>query len=257
MRIVVCVKQVPDLQSERAIEDGRIVRGLDDVLNELDENAVEAALSLAEEVGGSVVALTMGPEDAVDALRRSLQMGAHEAVHVRDDRLAGADVVATARVLAAAIRRLGGDEPVDLVVTGMATMDGLGAMIPDALSAILGLPALTLAAHVESDGRSIRIRRTLGEATEYLSSQLPAVLSVTDEANHPRIPNFRSMTAARKKPVETWDLEDLGLPPDAVHPAAAVVAARPRPARRAGIIVTDTGDAGSRLAAWLRERKVV
>ncbi|NLI18872.1 MAG: electron transfer flavoprotein subunit beta/FixA family protein [Actinomycetales bacterium] len=254
MRIVVCVKRVPDINSDRRIEGGRVVRGPEDVLNELDENAVEAAVSLAEQVGGTVTALTMGPPAAVDALRRALQMGADDAVLVSDERLAGSDVVATARVLGAAITRLG---DVDAVVTGMATMDGLTSMLPDALAAVLSLPALTLAASVECDGRTLRVTRTLGDAVETWATDLPALLSVTDQANQPRIPNFRTMTAARRKPVATWGLDDLGLDAVDLRPAVALLDARRRPLRREGVIVTDTGDGGRRLAAWLAEKGVV
>ena len=114
MRIVVCIKHVPDVQSERRIEDGRLVRGEEDVLNELDENAVEAAVCLAEEADGEVIALTMGPEDAEDGVRRALQMGADSGVVVADDGLAGADVVTTARVLAAAVALAGRSEEAEL-----------------------------------------------------------------------------------------------------------------------------------------------
>jgi len=114
MRIVVCIKHVPDVQSERRIEDGRLVRGEEDVLNELDENAVEAAVALAEEADGEVIALTMGPEDAEDGVRRALQMGADSGVVVADDDLAGADVVTTARVLAAAVALAGRGEEAEL-----------------------------------------------------------------------------------------------------------------------------------------------
>ena len=92
MKIVVCIKHVPDVQSERRLEGGRLVRGEDDVLNELDENAVEAAVALVEDLGGEVVALTMGPEDAEDGLRRALQMGADSGVLVTDESLAGAEI---------------------------------------------------------------------------------------------------------------------------------------------------------------------
>lgn len=252
MKIVVCVKQVPDIQSERTMEDGRLVRGPGDGLNELDENAVEAAVSLAERHSGTVTALTMGPAEAGDALRRALQMGADDAVHVLDDALAGADVGVTARVLAAAIRLVESDGPVDLVVTGMATMDSLTSMLPDALAVALALPALTLAADVECDGTTARITRTIGEHTEVLSAPLPALLSVTDQANEPRIPNFASMKAARRRPVRTVGLADLGL--GDVRPATAVLSATARPPRAPGTIVTDTGDAGERLAAFLRGR---
>jgi len=253
MRIVVCVKHVPDVQSERALdEDGHTVRGLDDVLNELDENAVEAAVSLVEEHGGEVVALTMGPDDAEDAVRRALQMGADRGVHVSDDALAGADVVTTARVLAAAVRAVG---PVDLVVTGMAALDGLTSMVPTALAAELGLPQLTLASELSVTGAGVRVRRDIGDAVEVLQAPLPALVSVTDQANEPRYPAFKAIRAARKKPVDTWSLADLGLAD--VTPATTVLSAQPRAGRDQGRIVTDSGDGGRQLAEFLIESRLV
>ena len=261
MKIVVCIKHVPDVQSERRIEGSRLVRGEDDVLNELDENAVEAAVGLVEELGGEVVALTMGPDDAEDAIRRALQMGADSGVVVSDDDLAGSDVVATARVLAAAVGRIGGVEPaggtgdVDLVVTGMASLDAMTSMLPGALAAALRVPALTLASSLEAGAEEVTITRTTGTLSEVLSAPLPALVSVTDQANEPRYPNFAAMRAARKKPVDTWDLADLGLQPRSA--AVEVVGAEARPARQAGTIRTDAGQAGRELAAWLVDSKLV
>lgn len=254
MRIVVCVKHVPDVQSDRTLdEEGRVVRGLDDVLNELDENAVEAAVSLVEEHGGEVIAVTMGPEDAEDAVRRALQMGADRGVHVVDDALAGADVVSTARVLAAAVRAV--PEPVDLVVTGMASLDGLTSMLPAALAGLLDLPQLTLASEVTVTGAQVRVRREIGAAVEVLEAPLPALVSVTDQANEPRYPAFKAIRAARKKPVDTWQLTDLGIP--APEAATAVLSAQERPAREQGRIVVDSGDGGRQLAAFLIDAKLV
>lgn len=255
MRIVVTVKHVPDAQSERRIVEGRVERGMDDVLNELDENAVEAAVSIAEDLGGSVVALTMGPDDADDALRRALQMGVDEAVHVNDPRCAGADVAVTARVLAAAIGQIGAQGPVDLVITGMASMDGLTSMLPGALAQCLSLPALTLASDLEVTEGRVTITRTVTDATEKYGAPLPALVSVTDQANEPRIPNFKSMMAAKKKPIRTLTLEDLGL--EHLSPATKVLSASPRPPREPGTIVTDTGHSGDTLVNWLRGRKVI
>ena len=261
MKIVVCIKHVPDVQSERRIEGSRLVRGEDDVLNELDENAVEAAVSLVEELGGEVVALTMGPDDAEDAVRRALQMGADSGVVVSDDDLTGSDVVATARVLAAAVGRIGGVEPaggtgdVDLVVTGMASLDAMTSMLPGALAAALHVPALTLASSLEAGAEEITVTRSTGTLSEVLSAPLPALVSVTDQANEPRYPNFAAMRAARKKPVDTWDLADLGLEPRTA--AVEVVGAEARPARQAGTIRTDAGQAGRELAAWLVDSKLV
>ena len=266
MKIVVCVKHVPDIQSERTIGDGgRVVRdGGDGTLNELDENALEAALTLAEAHGGEVVALTVGPADAVDAVRRGLQMGADEAVHVVDDALAGSDVFGTAAVLAAAIRVIEQEGPVDLVVTGMAGLDGLTSMLPAALAAELGLAQLTLASEIEVDegpeGLRLTVRRELDHATEVLSAALPALVSVTDQANEPRYPNFKGIMAARKKAVTTLALADLGVDPTAVGSSGArtrVLAATARPARENRVLITDDGEAGRTLAAYIVDNKLV
>lgn len=262
MRIVVCVKHVPDLMADRHLDDqGRVARdGGDGTLNELDENAVEAALVLAEGHGAEVVALTMGPDDAVDAVRRALQMGADRAVHVCDDALVGTDVFGTAQVLAAAVRHLAAEAPVDLVVTGMASLDALTSMLPAALAAELGWPQLTLAGAVEIDGGTVQVRRDLDHATEVLRAPLPALVSVTDQANEPRYPAFAGIMAARKKPVDTLTLADLEIDPTRVGAAAArteVLSATERPARQNRVLITDDGDAGLRLAAYLVENKLV
>ncbi|QQM66889.1 electron transfer flavoprotein subunit beta/FixA family protein [Actinomyces weissii] len=252
MKIVVAVKHVPDVQSDRRLEDGVLVRGEEDVLNELDENAVEAAVTLAEELDGQVVALTMGPADAEDGLRRALQMGADSGVLVTDEALEGADVPTTARVLAAAVKQIG---DVDLVVTGMSALDSMTSMLPGALATALQVPALTLASRLEVADGTVTVTRTLGTVTETLAAPLPALVSVTDQANEPRYPNFAAMRAAKKKPVEEWGLADLGL--EAHAPAVAVVEAQARPARETGTIITDAGQAGAQLAAWLVDKQLV
>jgi len=260
MKIVVCIKHVPDVQSERRLEEGRLVRGEDDVLNELDENAVEAAVALVEELGGEVIALCMGPEDAEDGVRRALQMGADSGVVVSDDALVGADVPTTARTLAAAVSKIGGADSgpgdVDLIITGMASLDAMTSMLPGALAAALHVPALTLAGSLEVSADEATITRSTGTVREVLSAPLPALVSVTDQANEPRYPNFAAMRSDRKKPVDVWDLGDLGL--DAVAEAGiAVVDFTERPAREAGVIRTDAGEAGRELAAWLVENNLV
>ncbi len=259
-----CVKHVPDIQSDRALgADGLLVR--DDgegTINELDENAVEAAVALAEQVrdaGGDaeVVVVTVGPDDAEDAVRRGLQLGGDAAVHVVDDAIAGSDVFGTAAVLAAVVRHLGAQQPVDLVVTGMAALDGLTSLLPAALADLLDLPQLTLASQVTLADGALTIRRDLDHATEVLRAPLPALLSVTDRANEPRYPNFAGIMAARKKPVETLTVADLaaaGLDPSVVGTAGArtaVLDAAPRPPRTDRVLVTDDGGAGAALAAYL------
>lgn len=262
MRIVVCVKHVPDLASDRRFTaDGRVDRtGGDGGLNELDENAVEAALRLVEAHGGEVVALAVGPDDADDAVRRALQMGAHRGVRVTDEALAGSDALVTAGVLAAAVRRLEQEGAVDLVVTGMAALDGLMSVVPTLLAANLDRPALTLAAELSVDldsteAGTVRARRDLEHVTEVLEAPLPALVSVTDQANEARYPAFAGIMAARKATIGVWSLADLGLDPAVVGDAGSrtrVLAATERPPREP-VVITDAGDGGLRLAAFLAE----
>ncbi|GHS88855.1 electron transfer flavoprotein subunit beta [Actinomycetota bacterium] len=264
---MVCVKHVPDIQSARSIgPDGRVVRdGGDGTINELDENALEAALVLAEQVrdgGGDaeVVALTMGPADAQDAVRRGLQLGADTAVHVLDDAAAGSDVFGTATVLAAAVRHLAATAPVDVVLTGMAGLDGLTSLVPAALADLLDLPQLTLADEVTLADGVVTIRRELDRTTEVLRAPLPVLVSVTDRANEPRYPHFKGIMAARKKPVDELTLADLGVDPATVGTAGArtaVLDAAPRPPRAERVLISDEGDAGLRLAAYLVDHRLV
>ena len=261
MRIVVCVKHVPDLMAERRLVDGRVDREQGDgTLNELDENAVEAALVLAADLDAEVVVLTVGPEDAVDAVRRGLQMGADRGVHVLDDDLAGSDVFATARVLAAAVRTVAAEAPVDLVLTGMASLDGLTSMLPAALATELGLPQLTLAIELTVVDGVVQVRRDLDHATEVLRAPLPALVSVTDQSNEPRYPAFAGIMAARKKPVDVLSLDDLGVDAASVGARGSrteVLEATERPPRENRVLITDEGDAGARLARYLVDRKLV
>ena len=179
MRIVVTAKYVPDINTERGFDDGRVVRNAGEgTLNELDENAIEAALQLVEaeresgRIGpsdGEVVVVTMAGPDGDVALRKAFQLGVDRGIRVSDDALAGSDYFGTAAVLAAAVRKLGEEAPVDLVVTGMAALDGLGSVVPTLLGAELGLPTLNLAKKVELAGGVLTITREIDDATEQLS----------------------------------------------------------------------------------------
>ncbi|AOZ72520.1 electron transfer flavoprotein subunit beta [Boudabousia tangfeifanii] len=265
MRIAVCVKHVPDVQSLRRLEDGTLVRGEDDVLNELDENAIEVAVSLVEENGGEVVAFSMGPEDASDALMRALQMGADRAILLSDEALAGSDVFATAKVLSAAILAEESEQPFDLVITGMASLDSMTSMLPAALGKYLGRPFLGLAKELDTDGQKVTIRRVADSFNDQLQAPLPAVVSVTDQVADPRYPNFKAMAAARKKPLDTWDLAELKEAVAAVNAkidlsqvgmqssGANVLSADQTPEKEPGRIVNDTGQGGKELAAYISE----
>lgn len=261
MNIVVCVKYVPDAQSDRTFEDTDHTTDrekVDGLLSELDEYAVEEALKLKEAAGeGEVTVLTMGPAKAADAVKKSLQMGADKGVHVSDDGLAGSDSIATSLVLAAAVQKLG---QVDLVLTGMASTDGTMSVVPAMLAERLDLPQVTFASELTLGGDTVTIRRDGDVATEIIQSSLPAVVSVTDQINEPRYPSFKGIMAAKKKPVETWSLADLGVDPASVGLEAAwttVEDVTKRPPRQQGLIVTDDGNGGAVLAQFLSMQKFV
>ena len=260
MNIVVLVKQVPDTYSERRLRDadGALDRDASDaVLDEINERAVEQALQLKEAHDGTVTVLAMGPQRATEAIRKALSMGADAAVHVSDEALAGSDALGTARALAAAIGTVG---DVDLVLAGNEASDGRSAAVPAMVAEVLGLPALTHAREVAVDGTEITVRRETDDGVVTLRAELPAVVSVNEKINEPRYPSFKGIMAAKKKPVTTLGVGDLGLDPATVGAAAAltrVASVAPRPPKAAGEKVVDDGDGGARLAAFLVAQKLV
>ena len=261
MNIVVCVKYVPDATADRRFEDDATVDrvGVDGLLSELDEYAVEQSLQIKEGLGddSTVTVLTVGPEQATDAIRKSLQMGADKGVHVLDDAIAGSCALSTSLVLAEAVRKAG----FDLVVCGMASTDGSMGVLPAMLAERLGVPAVTLGSEVTVEGTTVRIRRDGDVATETVEGTLPLVLSVTDQSGEARYPSFKGIMAAKKKPLETWSLADLGVDAELVGLAAAsstVEATSARPPRTAGQVVTDEdGSAASALVEFLASKKFI
>lgn len=246
MKIVVLVKHVPDATGERTFAaDGTVDReAADGLLSELDEYALEQALRVADERDDvEVVALTLGPDDAAAALKRALQMGATAGIHVTDDAVHGSDYLGTSTVLAAAVRRAAPD----LVLCGMASTDGSGGVVPAMLAERLGWPAATFGATLEVADGAVSIRRDDDTASLTVEADLPAVVSVTDQAGEARYPSMKGILAAKKKPVETWSLADLGVDPADVGLAAArtrVLETSPRPPRQAGRVVADEDGAG-------------
>ena len=266
LRIVVAVKYVPDATGDRHFEDDKTVDrvGVDGLLSELDEYAVEQALQIKEKAESpedvEVTALCVGPESAVDAVRKALQMGADKGVHVADDAIAGSDAIATSLVLAKAVEKGDDGTPYDLVMCGMASTDGSMSVVPAMLAERLGLPQLTLASVVETQGDQVRIKRDGDVATEVVGGTMPLVLSVTDQSGEARYPSFKGIMAAKKKPVEALDLSDLGLDAAEVGLGGAWTAvqdATQRPARTAGTIVKDEGEGGKQLAEYLASQKFI
>ncbi|MFE2979443.1 electron transfer flavoprotein subunit beta/FixA family protein [Streptomyces sp. NPDC059258] len=259
LRIVVCVKYVPDATGDRRFADDLTLdrEDVDGLLSELDEYAVEQALQIADEADDAeITVVTVGPEDAKDALRKALSMGADKAVHVEDDDLHGTDVMGTSLVLAKAVEKTG----YDLVICGMASTDGVMGVLPALLAERLGVPQVTLLSEVSVSGGVVSGRRDGDTATEQLEASLPAVVSVTDQSGEARYPSFKGIMAAKKKPVQSLDLEDLELDADEVGLAGAwtaVDSATERPARTAGTIVKDEGEGGKQLAEFLVGQKFI
>ena len=263
MNIVVCVKYVPDATADRHFESDNTVDrdGVPGLLSELDEYAVEQALQIKEKAEGEeveVTALTVGPEAAADAIKKALQMGADKGVHVVDDAIAGSDYLATSQVLAAAINKIDG---VDVVICGMASTDATGSVIPAMLAERLDLPQVTLGSVIESQGKDFRIKRDGDTSTEVIGATAPLVLSVTDQSGEARYPSFKGIMAAKKKPLETWSLSDIGVDPDQVGLDAAwslVEDTEERPPRSQGEIVTDEDGSGANaLVEFLASKKFI
>lgn len=262
MNIVVCVKYVPDATADRQFESDNTVDrvGVDGLLSELDEYAVEQALQLKEKAGDDteVTAVCVGPEKAVDAVRKALQMGADKGIHVVDDAIAGSDAVATSLVLAKAVEKAG---PADLVVCGMASTDGVMSVVPAMLAERLSLPQVTLASVVETQGDQVRVKRDGDTATEVIGATMPLVLSVTDQSGEARYPSFKGIMAAKKKPLETWSLSDIGVDAGEVGLSVAwteVDETTPRPPRTAGEIVKDEdGSGATALTEFLASKKFI
>ncbi len=266
MKIAVCVKQVPDSWAEKKMNGGVLDRqGVDAVLNDLDEYAVEEALRIVEAHGGngegganSVTVISMGPERTTDAVRKALSMGADGAIIVTDGALAGSDALATSKVLAKIIE--GGQ--FDLVLCGTESTDARMSVVPAMIAQRLGWAQLTFAGSVAvvPDSKEVTITRVTEAGVDTMKANFPAVISVVEKINEPRYPSFKGIMAAKKKPVEIKDLSAVGIEPSLVGTAGAwsvVDDSILRPPRAAGIKIVDDGNGGTALVNFLIEKKII
>jgi electron transfer flavoprotein beta subunit len=262
MRIVVCVKQVPDTWSEKRLrpDDHTLDRAsAEGVVDELDTYALEEALRLKEAAGGesTVVALTMGPATAGEALRSALQIGADEAVHVVDDLLHGSDALATSLVLARAIALTG----FDLVVLGSESTDARMGVMAAMLAERLGVAQASLANSITVDsGGQLRVQRVTATEQMDVEADLPAVVSVLDKINEPRYPSFKGIMAAKSKPIRMLTLAELEIEASGVGAAGAataVLASTQLPPRGERTMITDEKDAATRVATFLASRDLL
>ncbi len=263
MRIVILTKPVPDPASggERLLPDGRLDRAaIPAVLNGNDEYVLEKALKLVEAAGeGEVILLTMAPAAAPETMRKGLAMGAHRGVLVTDPALEGSCVVATTRVLAAALKT----SECDLVLAGVDSSDGQGGVVPAGIAALNGLPYLSNAADIEPDAaaRRVRVKRISAAGFDRLEAPFPALISGTQALGEPRYPSLKGIMAARSKTIDTLSLADLGIDPATVGLAGAttrVVSSAPPPPRAATRVVREAPDEAARqVLAFLAERRVI
>lgn len=210
MKIVVCVKQVPDTAAQVVVENGQVSWGdAPLVINPWDEYAVEAALQKAGDHGGSVTVISMGKENETEALKHALAMGCNEAILVSDPALGSSDNVAAARVLAAAIRNVG---DVDLAFFGKQAVDSDTGTLPGMVARILGWPALTLVSAISVlSAEAIKVERAIEEGRQVVESKLPVVVSVTKDYGEPRYPSFMGIRKAARAEIPIWDLGQLGI----------------------------------------------
>ena len=257
MKVVVCVKQIPDPNTTGQLEpDTHWLKrdGVEAVMDPGDEFGVEAGLQLAEKHGGEVTVVSMGPERGLDAVRKALAMGAAKGVLISDEQLRGSDALTTARVLAAAIKR----EGFDVVIAATESTDGSSGVVPQALAELLDVPAVTYATTLEYDGSLLHVRRQTEAGHDVVEAELPAVVSVTAGVNEPRYPSLKGIMGAKSKPMDKLTVADLGL--DGAGGASAgqrITAVQAAAERAAGEIVKDEGDGAKRVADFLAARKVI
>ena len=258
MNIAVCVKQIPDPAEPGKLEaDHTLDRSGKLILDESDSYGVEMALQLVDKAGGGEVTLiSMAPRSETGGLRTALAMGAAKAVLVSDEALSGAGALDTAKVLAAAIQRT----EFDLVLAATESTDGYTGTVPEQIAAVLGLPSVTFAKHVEVVDGKLKVQRQTEEGYDEVESPLPAVVSVTAGVVEPRYPSFKGIMAAKSKPVDEVTVADLGIDAGIVGWAGAgqeIVAVDRAEEREAGTIVEDDGEGYQKIVAFLEQLKVV
>jgi electron transfer flavoprotein beta subunit len=258
VKIVVCVKQVPDANAARRIDPAtnRLDRSGEGALNATDVNAVEEALRIKEAHGGEVVVASLGPAKALESLRKALAMGADRALLVSDDAAAGSDLVATSYILAKAVER----EEADIVLFGQQSSDSDGAVLWAAVADRLRRPLVSQVAELTVDGSSVTGKRQTEFGYDVIAAPLPAVVAVSDAINEPRYPSLKGIMSAKSKPAETLTLAELGAEPGRAGlegSRTSVLATAPPAPKGNQVKIEDDGSAAEKLVDWLAERKLL
>ncbi|MEY4116309.1 MAG: electron transfer flavoprotein beta subunit [Actinomycetota bacterium] len=258
MNIVVCVKQIPDPASPGALDatthalkrDGKLI------LDESDAYGVEMALQLVATAGsGEVYVVSMAPNGETSGMRTALAMGAVKGLLVSDPALAGSDALTTAKVLAAAVNKLGG---ADLIIAGTESSDGYTGTVPEQIAECLGLPSVTFAKKVKVEGSVLKVDRQSESGYDEVECTLPAVISVTAGVVEPRYPSFKGIMDAKKKPLDVVTAGDLAVTPTGWAAAGQkVVSVTQAEARKAGQVIEDDGEAFGKIVAFLENLKLI
>ncbi len=217
MKIVVCIKQVPDTAEVRINpETGTLIReGVPSIINPFDMHAIEAGLQIREKIGGKITVLTMGPPQAETALRDAISMGAADAILLSDRVFAGSDTWATSFTLSKAIEKLGAD----IIICGKQAIDGDTAQVGPETAEFLNIPHISYVREIEDVSQNgIRVQRLMDEGYDIIESSLPVLMTVVKELNEPRLPSLKGKMAAKKAVIKKWgqpdilaDENDLGL----------------------------------------------
>jgi electron transfer flavoprotein beta subunit len=259
LNVIVCGKVIPASSVTIEIDSNtkRMVRkGVTHELDPAAASAVEEGLRLTEKHGGTVTLVTMGISDVTIGIRNALAMGATSAVHILDDAVAGSDTLATAKLLAAAIKK----QEFDLVICATESSDSYSGIVPGQIAYFLEVPPVTFAKEINIDGNKITIKRQSESGYDIVESTLPVLVAVSSGINEPRYPQLKGIMAAKKKEIKVYSAADLDLAADQVGEKGArekVLAIGRPPKRQAGKVVTDEGEGGKQIVDFLAEIKVI
>ena len=259
MNIVVCIKQVPGTtQVKINPETNTLIReGVESIINPFDENAIEAALQLRDKYGGKVTVITMGPPQAVNALKDTIALGVDEAILVSDRAFAGSDTWATSYTLASTIRKIGA---FDLVICGKQAIDGDTAQVGPGVSEFLNIPQVTFAVGVEINNGVMKVNRLLEETNEIVEVKLPALITVVKQMNTPRMPSFKGKMKAKSAVIPTWGAKDINAEDGKIgqkgSPTSVVKIFIPPPKGGGELLNGSVDEMVDALVKKLRDRKV-
>jgi electron transfer flavoprotein beta subunit len=259
MNIVVCIKQVPGTtQVKINPETNTLIReGVEAIINPFDENAIEAALQLKDKHGGKVTVITMGPPQAVNALKDAIALGADEVILLSDRAFAGSDTWATSYTLASAIKKIG---QYDLVICGKQAIDGDTAQVGPGVAEFLNIPQITFAVNIEVNDGMLKVNRLLEETNEIVELKMPAMITVVKQINTPRMPSFKGKMKAKNAVIATWNAKDINAEENNIglkgSPTSVVKIFTPPPKGGGELLQGSADEMIDSLVRKLRERKV-